>query len=64
MAPDEFANTSNKSPFLVVVNSSCAISIVIPKKMENRTDATKGLKTVGLFNCFLKNKNQNDVNIK
>lgn len=64
IAPDKFASTSNKSPFLVVVSNVCAISIAIPKKMENTNDSNKGLKIVKLFNCFLKNKNQSDVNTK
>ncbi len=64
VAPDKFAKISNKSPFLVVVNSACAISIAIPKKMESINDITKGLKTFELFNCFLKNKNQSNVNTK
>lgn len=64
VAPDKFATTSSKSPFLVVVNNACAISIAIPKKKENITARTKGLKKFELFNCFLKNKNQSDVNTK
>ena len=64
IAPDKFAKTSTKSPFLVVVNSACAISIAIPKKMENINDTTKGLKIVKLFICFLKKKNQSDVKTK
>lgn len=49
VAPDEFANTSNKSPFLVFVNNSCAISIPVPKKTDIKNDITKGLKIVALF---------------
>ncbi len=64
VAPDKFAKTSNKSPFLVVVNKACAISITIPKKMESINDSNKGFKTSELFICFLKNKNQSDVNTK
>ena len=32
--------------------------------MENKNDNIKGLKTAELLICFLKNKNQSDVNTK
>ena len=64
VAPDIFAKTSIISPFLVVVNSFCKISIPIPKKTERKNDIAKGFNTLALFNCFLKNKNQTMVNTK
>ena len=50
IAPDKFAKTSNTSACLVVVNNSCAISIPIPKKTENRKEIIMGFK---LFNAFV-----------
>lgn len=64
VAPDIFAKTSITSPFLVVVKNFCNISIPIPKKIESTNDIAKGLITFGLFNCFLKNKNQTMINTK
>lgn len=64
VAPDIFAKTSIASPFLVVVKTFCNISIPIPKKTERTNDIAKGFITLALFNCFLKNKNQVNVNTK
>ncbi len=64
VAPDEFAKTSNKSPFLVSVNNACAISMAIPNKTENTNAITKGLTIVELLNSFLKKKNHSNVKPK
>lgn len=64
VAPVVFAKTSMTSPLLVVVHNPCTISIPIPKKTERTNDKPNGLMTFRLFNCFLKNKNQNKVNTK
>lgn len=37
IAPEKFAKTSNTSAFRVVVNNSCNISMVIPRKIESST---------------------------
>ena len=64
VAPDTFANTSNTSAFLVVVKNAWSNSIPIPKKTEKTNEIAKGLKLLKLFMCFLKYKNQSDVNTK
>ena len=64
VAPDTFAKISRISACLVVVNNSCAISIPIPKKTENRNEAIKGLKLFVSIVWLFKNKKQNDVSTK
>lgn len=64
VAPLAFAKTSNTSAFLVVVKNAWSNSIPIPKKTEKTNEIAKGLKLLELFMCFLKYKNQSDVNTK
>lgn len=64
VAPDKFANPSITSAVLESVKNCCINSITIPKKKENKKEKNKGLKTLGAFNSFLKNKNQSIVKTK
>lgn len=64
VAPVTFAKTSNTSAFLVVVKNAWSNSIPIPKRTEKTNEIAKGLNLLTLFMCFLKYKNQSDVNTK
>lgn len=64
LAPNRFDKTSKISALLVVVKSSCIISIKIPKINEIKKANAKGLKLLALSNFFFKYKNQSVVNTK
>ncbi len=64
VVPVTFAKTSKTSAFLVVVINAWSNSIPIPKRTEKTNEITKGLNLLTLFICFLKYKNQSDVNTK
>jgi hypothetical protein len=64
VAPVILAKTSKTSALLVVVKNACINSIEIPKINEKINEKAKGLKLLGLFNFFLKYKNQSVVNTK
>ena len=52
IAPSKFAKTSNTSACLVMVNNPCAISILIPKKTENRKEIIMGFRLLTEFVFF------------
>lgn len=51
-APKKFARTSIKSALLVVVNTLCNISIMIPNKIEIDIEIKKGFKIKSDFSCL------------
>lgn len=64
VAPEIFPKTSKTSACLVVVKSSWAISIPIPKKTENRNETITGFTPTKVLARLLKYKKQSNVSTK